>query len=164
MKTVPIEMISPAQYARSRGLSRNTVCKQIRHGKISAPNGFLDPTVADQERARNLRPSRVIEAARRKASSPKPTVVAPSSDLRRAFAEGQQDAIKRIVAGFQRLPRALVDLGLSVEQAYGAAIAFGCILWDGVGERSNDYRIVRLGWPVRSRFRRPRTVVRLRAS
>src|SRR6185437_15714682 len=51
--------MSQAQYARSRGVSRTAVEKQVRSGVIPlAPNGKIDAEAADRARAENLDPSR----------------------------------------------------------------------------------------------------------
>jgi hypothetical protein len=47
-------LITQAEYARRKDLSRSTVCRQIRDGKIPSHGGLIDPLEADQARANNL--------------------------------------------------------------------------------------------------------------
>ncbi len=127
--TVPVEWVTPTRYAKSRGLSANTVCKQLSQGKISHVNGLINPAVADAERARNLSPIRVQEAARRKAAA------APSD-----FELGQLDAIERIIAGFGRLPALLQMFGIQPRGILAAGDIFSELLWQALG----DDTVVRL--------------------
>jgi len=48
------DLISPAEYARQRGLSKSTVSRQIRDGKIPMRDGMVDPREADKARRLNL--------------------------------------------------------------------------------------------------------------
>lgn len=60
-------LISLSAYARRIGLSRQTIAKQVREGKIPTHNGLIDPEEADRARARNVssrRPARQTAASR----------------------------------------------------------------------------------------------------
>jgi hypothetical protein len=59
--------LTPAAYARARGLARSTISRQIRDGKISlTAAGLIDPKAADRARNRNLEPARRARAEQRK--------------------------------------------------------------------------------------------------
>lgn len=67
-------LISPAEYARRRGVSREAVSKAIEKGRISTVSGdngrkMIDPEVADIQWAKNTDPA---QSAR--ANSPKATI------------------------------------------------------------------------------------------
>jgi hypothetical protein len=58
------ELITQAEYARRRRVSRVAVNRAVREGRISIrPDGLLDPAVADVEWARNTTPRPVPGAA-----------------------------------------------------------------------------------------------------
>ncbi len=46
--------MTPAAYARSRGLNRSTVSRQIKSGVITLVDGLVDPEAADRDRATKL--------------------------------------------------------------------------------------------------------------
>ena len=71
------KLISPAQYARLRGLNRSTVSRQIRDGKIPTVGGLIDPRAADSARETNLDGTRKEQAARRKAERTAEEAVLP---------------------------------------------------------------------------------------
>ncbi len=48
------ELISQAQYARCKGVSRTTICKHVKSGNITLVNGKIDPVIADQQLKANL--------------------------------------------------------------------------------------------------------------
>jgi hypothetical protein len=74
------EGLTPAQYARLRGLNRSTVCRQIAAGVIpTMGDGMIDPKAADAARERNLDPCARERAAVRKAN--RPAGIAPSSGV-----------------------------------------------------------------------------------
>ena len=50
-----VELITPAEYARRRGVSRAAVSIAIRDGRITLINGKIDPAVADIQWERNTR-------------------------------------------------------------------------------------------------------------
>jgi hypothetical protein len=47
-------LITPAAYARMRGLNRSTISRQIKTGAIKTCNGLLDPIEADRDRKNNV--------------------------------------------------------------------------------------------------------------
>src|ERR1017187_8507253 len=49
------ELISPAEYARRRGLNKSTISRQIAAGQILLVNGKINPVAADAARAENLK-------------------------------------------------------------------------------------------------------------
>lgn len=51
-------LITPAEYARSRGLAKSTISRQVRAGKIPVHSGKIDPHEADLARKTNLDNSR----------------------------------------------------------------------------------------------------------
>src|ERR1039458_6156297 len=61
------KVVSPAAYARSRGLNRSTISRQIREGKIPTIQGMIDPDVADLARQTNLDAAKCGDEALRKA-------------------------------------------------------------------------------------------------
>ena len=52
------QLLTPAEYARLRGLNRSTVSRQIKTGAIPTTRGKIDPKKADRARAENLDPTR----------------------------------------------------------------------------------------------------------
>lgn len=52
------ELISQAEYARRRGVSRQAVHKAVRAGRLSLFRGKIDPEVADQQWAAKADPAR----------------------------------------------------------------------------------------------------------
>jgi len=51
-------LITPAEYAPSRGLAKSTISRQVRQGKIPMHGGLIDPAEADEARKNNLDMSR----------------------------------------------------------------------------------------------------------
>ncbi|MBM3744853.1 MAG: hypothetical protein FJW34_03530 [Acidobacteria bacterium] len=83
------DRMTPAGYARARGLNRSTVSRQIRAGVITLdPDGRLDPAAADGARAANLDPTR---GGKRKAEA--------SPERVRAEAESAGRTAQRLPAG-----------------------------------------------------------------
>lgn len=60
------DLLSPAEYARLRGLNRSTISRQIRAGQIPTHDGLIDPTEADGARERNLDPAKRVAAKMRR--------------------------------------------------------------------------------------------------
>jgi phage terminase Nu1 subunit (DNA packaging protein) len=50
-----VDLVSPAEYARRRGVSRAAVSQAIKQGRISLLDGKIDPAVADIQWERNTR-------------------------------------------------------------------------------------------------------------
>lgn len=50
-----VELVTPAEYARRRGVSRAAVSIAIKDGRITLINGKIDPAVADIQWERNTR-------------------------------------------------------------------------------------------------------------
>lgn len=63
------ELITKAEYARRRGVSKQAVCKAANTGRITLVDGKVDPEVADVQWARNTDPA---QAARAGKQSPDP--------------------------------------------------------------------------------------------
>src|ERR1051325_316777 len=60
-------LVTPAAYAKLRGLARSTVSRQIREGKIPTRNaGLVNPAEADRARSLNLDARRRQQAKDRK--------------------------------------------------------------------------------------------------
>jgi hypothetical protein len=57
------KLIRPSEYAKSRGLARSTVSRQIRAKQIPTHGGLVDPAEADEARRLNLDPSKRRKAA-----------------------------------------------------------------------------------------------------
>lgn len=74
-----VELISPAEYARRRGVSRAAVTKAIRTGRITLIGDKLDPHVADVQWQRNTHPSQAIRKALAQAHVRTPAAAAPAS-------------------------------------------------------------------------------------
>lgn len=55
--TGKVELITPAEYARRREVSREAVRKAVKTGRITLIDGKIDPAVADIQWARNTNPS-----------------------------------------------------------------------------------------------------------
>lgn len=58
MQQATKELITPAAYARLRGLNRSTVSRQIRDGVIPTTGGMIGPEAADRARDSNLNQKR----------------------------------------------------------------------------------------------------------
>lgn len=64
-------LITPAEYARLRGLNRATISRQIKAGKIPThSDGLIDPREADSAREKNLDPGKRLGAQARKRGGP----------------------------------------------------------------------------------------------
>jgi len=77
------QFVTPAAYAKSRGLARSTVSRQIAAGKIPMHGKLLDPAEADSGRDENLHAPRggAVKAVRNKPSDPqKPAPAGPARD------------------------------------------------------------------------------------
>jgi len=77
------QFVTPAAYAKSRGLARSTVSRQIAAGKIPTHGKLLDPVEADTGRDENLHAPRggAVKAARNKPSgTQKPAPAGPARD------------------------------------------------------------------------------------
>ncbi len=48
------ELITQAEYARRKGVSRTTISKHVKSGKITLVNGKIDPVMADKQLKANL--------------------------------------------------------------------------------------------------------------
>ena len=73
------KLISPAQYAKMRGLNRSTISRQIRDGAIPVHNGRIDLKEADIAREKNLNSTRREQAARRKVERAQEEAVPPET-------------------------------------------------------------------------------------
>src|ERR1035437_3699873 len=73
------KLISPAAYARMRGLNRSTISRQIRDGAIPVHDGRIDPKEADAARETNLCATRREQAERRKLERAQEEAVPPET-------------------------------------------------------------------------------------
>lgn len=77
--------MTPAAYAKSRGLDKSTISRQIKAGQIPVlpplpgkKRALIDPAVADQARARNIDPAKSSKTfSRPEAPAPLPVPAAP---------------------------------------------------------------------------------------
>jgi hypothetical protein len=114
------KLITPAEYARLRGLNRSTICRQIASGAIPTVGGLLDPRAADTAREKNLNGIRREQAARRKAERPanKPSTPAlESPKVGRMYTGDARGAALRemfevLIAQSARLPGILCEAGV----------------------------------------------------
>lgn len=67
MQSKTRQLITPAAYAKLRGLNRSTVSRQIHAQQIPTVKGLVDPEFADLARERNLDPAKRSDEAVRKA-------------------------------------------------------------------------------------------------
>ncbi len=125
------KLITPAEYARLRGLNRSTIGRQIAEGKIpTAADGKIDPVAADRARDRNLDQGRREQAARQKARRAKKPIPLAVQPIRRALTAADKgavvDTLRQITAPAEVLQFARVALraGCSPLQAYIVATWF----------------------------------------
>lgn len=123
-------LITPAEYARLRGLNRSTISRQVRNGTIPVHDGRVDPVEADAARDRNLSVTRREQAAERKAKqkpakTPDAATTAaadddPGAELRRLLTVS---TLRQIVAPAEVLSfaAAALDAGCSPLQTYALA-------------------------------------------
>jgi hypothetical protein len=128
------KLVSPAAYARSRGLNRSTISRQIRDGKIPTLEGMLDPEIADLAREKNLDQGKRSDEAVRKAqrddatkraavpSVPVPTVQHSGAPVAHAAVV---DALRRVTAPLEILAFAKVALAAGASPT----IAFVLGVW-----------------------------------
>jgi hypothetical protein len=74
-----IELITAAEYARRRGVSRAAVAKAIKTGRIRLFDGMIDPDVADVQWRRNTNPTQLIRKALAQAQAPGASGPAPAA-------------------------------------------------------------------------------------
>ncbi len=125
------KLITPAEYARLRGLNRSTIGRQIAEGKIpTAADGKIDPVAADRARDRNLDQGRREQAARQKARRAKKPIPLAVQPIRRALTAADKgavvDTLRQITAPAEVLQFARVGrrAGCSPQQAYVLATWF----------------------------------------
>jgi hypothetical protein len=110
MKQKKETLVTPAQYARSRGLNRSTISRQIGDGKIPTIGGLIDPKAADVARQRNLSGARRGQG--RKAEHGPEAAADPSADLSRSDLEKSllSERIKKERLSNRERDHSLVDL------------------------------------------------------
>ena len=102
------KLITPAEYARLRGLNRSTISRQVAEGKIPTVDGLIDPAAADQGRERNLHQGRRAQQAERKQNGrPVQRHVDRTAPQGRGTA---RDLFEALIAGSARLPEILAEL------------------------------------------------------
>lgn len=105
--------ITPAAYARLRGLNKSTISRQIREGKIPTHDGLVDPDEADEARRNNLDMSRRRDHAR--------SCATPSPDF--AAGAGYLAQHLRGDGPIEGMSGLLLDLGIDKAQTLEAARA-----------------------------------------
>jgi hypothetical protein len=110
MKQKKEKLVSPASYARSRGLNRSTISRQIGAGKIPTIGGLVDPKAADAARQRNLSGARRGQG-RKEEHGPDAAAV-PNADLSRSDLEKSllSERIKKERLSNRERELSLVDL------------------------------------------------------
>src|ERR1051325_1226832 len=135
-------LVTPAAYAKLRGLARSTVSRQIREGKIPTRNaGMVNPAEAERARSLNLDARRRQQAKARKQRRAMGTSTgsgsSPKSPIPTAAADPEIEEtshtvaveILRIVAApseVLQMARVALALGCSREQAYAAGLWHAC--------------------------------------
>jgi DNA invertase Pin-like site-specific DNA recombinase len=124
------KLITPAEYARLRGLNRSTIGRQIAEGKIPTADGKIDPVAADRARDRNIDQGRREQAARQKARRAKKPIPLAVQPIRRALTAADKgavvDTLQQILAPEEilRFARVALRAGCSSQQAYVLATWF----------------------------------------
>ena len=104
------KLISPAAYAKKRGLNRSTISRQVASGAIPTVGGLIDPEVADAARDRNLSQTRREQAASRKLKR----VTQPSEGASPEFLVGARWMAAKVCASArQNWPNFVADLNLN---------------------------------------------------
>ena len=92
-RTMAATLITQAEYARRRGVSRAAITKAIKSGRITPIDGRIDPDVADIQWARNTSTARAPLAG--PAPAPAAASIAPRVAVRAArpaeFDDGDRD-------------------------------------------------------------------------
>lgn len=114
------DQISPAEYARRRGLNRSTISRQIARGIIPAHKGLVDPKEADRARQKNLHLSRGRNTLRQREQATPETGMDP--DPCRAMLDRIRDTAAI------RLPELAHRLRLPEHIALAAADIFDSLL------------------------------------
>jgi hypothetical protein len=96
------ELVTKSAYARSRGLSRSTICREVAEGKIPTRDGLINPREADQARRDNLSRNHKYREVGPKPQSPE-------------FLAGvEATALHFVTAARQVWPRFVADLDFGV--------------------------------------------------
>jgi hypothetical protein len=76
-----VDLITPAEYARRRGVSRSAVSKAIKARRIVLIDGLIDPAIADVQWARNsARPRGGRVSAKAMLPAPPPVGASPGAE------------------------------------------------------------------------------------
>lgn len=128
------KLITPAEYARLRGLNRSTISRQIQDGKIPTVDGMVDPRQADRARERNLNQVRRQQAERRKQQAPEArrsiAVAEPPAveDVPPEIDYGVRSVFEALIAGSGRVPEVLCELGVRDPVALAVSAELFCDL------------------------------------
>jgi hypothetical protein len=128
------DLITPAAYAKGRGLNRSTVCRQIAKGAIPTHDGKVDPAEADEARRNNLS----ILRGRRKAIQEPDVGAILERFLLDAFHDGQRSTVQALTRAqnVQVIAETGLALGCSFQQAVLMATWYG--VWLATWTVSDD--------------------------
>ena len=100
-KTKPKNLITPAEYARRRGVSRQAVAAAINEGRITLVDGKIDPERADAEWAERTTGRRggTLADARRRLTEAK----AALAELELSIRRGEYMAIQDVLAEHRKM-------------------------------------------------------------
>lgn len=115
-----MDLISPAEYARHRGVTRAAVSKAIRSGRITLIGKLLDPVAADAQWEANTDPAQSMRASGARAANG----AEPASPLPEGGAPGRGSADGRaLLEAKRRRETALAEIAeLELEEKRGALV------------------------------------------
>ncbi len=126
-------LITPAAYAKLKGLNRSTVCRQVQRGVIPIHDGLVNPTEADRCRVEGLhiRGRNTLRQRReRMAAEPPAELVPPGTTLvqvcdlrRRSYRDGQLATISDLRRPQNALTIAEVGLSLGCDLRQAVTLA-----------------------------------------
>jgi hypothetical protein len=126
-QTMAATLITQAEYARRRGVSRAAITKAIKSGRITPIDGRIDPDVADIQWARNT------STARAPVAGPAPAAaaasIAPRASVRVArLSDGDEDEPATLLESRARREAALAELAeLELSEKRGELVSAAAI-------------------------------------
>jgi hypothetical protein len=126
-QTMAATLITQAEYARRRGVSRAAITKAIKSGRITPIDGRIDPDVADIQWARNT------STARAPVAGPAPAAaaasIAPRASVRvTRLNDGDEDEPATLLESRARREAALAELAeLELSEKRGELVSAAAI-------------------------------------
>jgi len=126
-QTMASTLITQAEYARRRGVSRAAITKAIKSGRITPIDGRIDPDVADIQWARNT------STARAPVAGPAPAAaaasIAPRASVRATrLNDGDEDEPATLLESRARREAALAELAeLELSEKRGELVSAAAI-------------------------------------